>query len=80
MVGAARGGGGGEVLGTRQSGLPEFRVADLAVHGELLAMARDDAQLVIDRDLALKTPRGEALRLMLYLFHQDEAIKLLGSG
>ena len=72
--------GGGEVLGTRQSGLPEFRVADLAVHGELLAMARDDAQLVIDRDLALKTPRGEALRLMLYLFHQDEAIKLLGSG
>jgi ATP-dependent DNA helicase RecG len=72
--------GGGEVLGTRQSGLPEFRVADLAVHGELLAMARDDAQLVIDRDLGLKTPRGEALRMMLYLFHQDEAIKLLGSG
>jgi ATP-dependent DNA helicase RecG len=72
--------GGGEVLGTRQSGLPEFRVADLAAHGELLAMARDDAQLMVDRDLALKTPRGEALRLMLYLFHQDEAIKLLASG
>ncbi len=72
--------GGGEVLGTRQSGLPEFRVADLAAHGDLLAIARDDAQLIVDRDLTLKTARGEALRLMLYLFQQDEAIKLLASG
>jgi ATP-dependent DNA helicase RecG len=72
--------GGGEVLGTRQSGLPEFRLADLAVHGDLLAMARDDAQLMVDRDLTLKTERGEALRLLLYLFHQDEAIKHLASG
>ena len=72
--------GGGEVLGTRQSGLPEFRLADLAVHGDLLAMARDDAQLVVDRDLTLKSERGEALRLLLYLFHQDEAIKHLASG
>jgi ATP-dependent DNA helicase RecG len=72
--------GGGEVLGTRQSGLPEFRVADLAAHGDLLAMARDDAQLIVDRDLQLKTPRGEALRMLLYLFRQDDAIKLLASG
>jgi ATP-dependent DNA helicase RecG len=72
--------GGGEVLGTRQSGLPEFRLADLAVHGDLLAMARDDAQLVVDRDLTLKSERGEALRLLLYLFHQDEAIRHLASG
>jgi ATP-dependent DNA helicase RecG len=72
--------GGGEVLGTQQSGLPEFRLADLAVHGDLLAMARDDAQLMVDRDLPLKTERGEALRLLLYLFHQDEAIKHLASG
>ena len=68
------------MLGTRQSGLPEFRLADLAVHGDLLAMARDDAQLTVERDLQLKTERGEALRLLLYLFHQDEAIKHLTSG
>jgi ATP-dependent DNA helicase RecG len=43
-------------------------------------MARDDAQLMVDRDLPLKTERGEALRLLLYLFHQDEAIKHLASG
>ena len=46
--------GGGELLGTRQSGLPEFRLADLAVHGDLLAMARDDARLIVERD-----PRAE---------------------
>lgn len=72
--------GGGEVLGTRQSGLPEFRLADLAVHGELLAMARDDARLMVERDLQLRSERGEALRLLLYLFRQDEAIRHLASG
>jgi len=72
--------GGGEVLGTRQSGLPEFRIADLSVHADLLAMARDDAQLIVERDPQLKTERGAALRLLLYLFHQDAAIKHLASG
>jgi ATP-dependent DNA helicase RecG len=72
--------GGGELLGTRQSGLPEFQFADLAVHGDLLAMARDDARLMVERDAQLKSPRGEALRLLLYLFRQDEAIKTLASG
>ena len=43
-------------------------------------IARDDAQLIISRDAELKTPRGEALRTMLYLFEQDEAIKTLRSG
>src|SRR5581483_6994572 len=42
--------GGGEVLGTRQSGLPEFRLADLSLHGDLLAMARDDVKLILARD------------------------------
>jgi ATP-dependent DNA helicase RecG len=72
--------GGGELLGTRQSGLPEFHYADLAVHGDLLAMARDDARLIVDRDPQLKTERGEALRMLLYLFRQDSAIKTLTSG
>ena len=68
------------MLGTRQSGLPEFRMADLSLHSELVAIARDDAQLIISRDAELQTPRGEALRTLLYLFEQDEAIKTLRSG
>jgi len=72
--------GAGEVLGTRQSGLPGFRLADLAVHGDLLAVARDDARLVVDRDPELSTPRGQALRTLLYLFERDAAAKTLRSG
>ena len=72
--------GAGEVLGTRQSGLPEFRVADLALHADLLATARDDAKLILERDPDLKSPRGEALRTLLYLFERDGAVKLLRSG
>ncbi|MFQ5958570.1 MAG: ATP-dependent DNA helicase RecG [Alphaproteobacteria bacterium] len=72
--------GAGELLGTRQSGLPAFRLADLAVHGELLAAARDDARLVLDRDPELTTPRGKALRTLLYLFERDLAVKYLRSG
>jgi ATP-dependent DNA helicase RecG len=72
--------GGGELLGTRQSGLPTFHYADLAVHGDLLAMARDDGRLIVDRDPQLKSERGEALRMLLYLFRQDSAIKTLTSG
>jgi ATP-dependent DNA helicase RecG len=72
--------GGGEVLGTRQSGLPEFALADLAIHGELLAAARDDARLVLDRDPALDSERGKALRVLLYLFERDAAVRTLRSG
>ncbi len=72
--------GGGELLGTRQSGLPEFRLADLALHGELLATARDDARLILARDPELKEPRGQALRTLLYLFQRDAVVKTLRSG
>jgi ATP-dependent DNA helicase RecG len=72
--------GAGEVLGTRQSGMPEFRLADLAVHGELLAAARDDARLIMDRDPELQSERGKALRVLLYLFERDQAVKYLRSG
>jgi len=72
--------GSGEVLGTRQSGLPDFTLADIMVHGELLAAARDDAKLIIARDPELETPRGQALRTLLYLFQQDEAVRTLRSG
>ncbi len=72
--------GAGEVLGTRQSGLPDFKLVDLAAHGELLATARDDAKLILERDPTLKSPRGEALRHLLYLFERDAAIQYLQSG
>jgi ATP-dependent DNA helicase RecG len=72
--------GGGELLGTRQSGLPEFRIADLAAHQELLAAARDDARLVLARDPELGSSRGQALRHLLYLFERDSAVRLLRSG
>jgi ATP-dependent DNA helicase RecG len=72
--------GAGELLGVKQSGLPEFHLADIAVHGELLQAARDDAGLILNRDPELKTSRGEALRVLLYLFGRDEAIRYLRSG
>ncbi len=72
--------GAGELLGTRQSGVPEFRLADLAVHGELLAVARDDARLILGTDPDLTGPRGPALRVLLYLFERDAAVKYLRSG
>jgi ATP-dependent DNA helicase RecG len=72
--------GAGEMLGTQQAGLPLFRIADLAAHGELLAAARDDAALILARDAGLKSERGEALRALLYLFERDEAVKLLSAG
>ena len=72
--------GEGEVLGTRQSGLPGFRLARVERDGDLLAAARDDARLTVERDPGLSGERGEALRLLLYLFERDAAVKLLGAG
>ena len=72
--------GAGELLGTRQSGFPEFRLADLAVHDGLLAAARDDARLILERDPKLESERGQALRILLYLFERDAAVKYLRSG
>ena len=72
--------GEGDVLGTRQSGMPGFRLARLELHGELVQAARDDAMLALSRDPQLQTSRGKALRLLLYLFERDEAIRLLRAG
>ena len=72
--------GEGDVLGTRQSGMPGFRVARLDVHGGLLSAAREDAALVLNRDPKLASPRGAALRQLLYLFARDEAVRLPGAG
>ena len=72
--------GAGELLGTRQSGAPSFHLADLAVHEALLAVARDDVRLVLDRDPELESERGQALRTLLYLFERDMAVRYLRSG
>jgi ATP-dependent DNA helicase RecG len=72
--------GAGEVLGTRQSGLPDFRLADLSAHGELLATARDDARLIVERDPTLASERGAALRVLLYLFERDVAVRYASAG
>jgi ATP-dependent DNA helicase RecG len=72
--------GEGDLLGTRQSGEPGFHIAQIGVHGKLLAAARDDAALMLTRDPKLQTPRGQGLRDLLYLFGRDEAIRLLGAG
>lgn len=65
--------GGGEILGTRQSGFCEFRFADMAVHKNLLATANQDAKMILETDINLETPRGQALRTLLYLFERDSA-------
>ena len=72
--------GEGDLLGTRQSGLPGFHVARVEVHGKYLGAARDDAALILTRDPDLQTERGQALRHLLYLFGKDEAIKLIRAG
>ena len=68
--------GGGEMLGARQSGEPGFRVAEVPGFEMLLSAARDDAKLILATDAELASPRGQALRTLLYMFEADEAVRL----
>lgn len=72
--------GGGELLGTRQSGDTPFRVASLEQITRLLPKAHDDARLLMERDGGLSGPRGEAARTLLYLFERDWGVQLLRGG
>ena len=72
--------GGGELLGTRQSGDTPFRLADLEQITRMLPIAHDDARLLIERDGGLTGERGEAARLLLYLFERDWGVQLLRGG
>jgi ATP-dependent DNA helicase RecG len=72
--------GAGELLGTKQSGLPEFRLANLAEHADLLQTARDDARLLLERDPGLTGERAAAIRILLYLFERDAAARTVRSG
>ena len=72
--------GEGDVLGTRQSGMPGFRLARMEFHGGLVEAARSEAMAILKDDPRLEGERGQALRSLLYLFERDEAIRLLRAG
>ena len=72
--------GAGDLLGVQQSGLPKFRVADLERQAGLLALARDDARLLLDQDPDLISSRGQAMRILLHLLEREKAIRMLGVG
>jgi ATP-dependent DNA helicase RecG len=72
--------GPGEVLGTRQAGLPSLKLARFDVHGRLVPVARDDARLLVERDPELAGPRGEAARALLHLFGRTDALRLVEAG
>jgi ATP-dependent DNA helicase RecG len=72
--------GGGELLGTRQSGDTPFTIASLEQITRLLPAAYDDARLLMERDGGLEGPRGAAARLLLYLFERDVGVRTLRGG
>ena len=72
--------GAGDVIGTAQSGLPRFRIADLEHQAGLMEIARDDARALLTKDPELNTARGQAARVLLWLMGQDQAIRLISVG
>jgi ATP-dependent DNA helicase RecG len=72
--------GAGDLIGTAQSGLPRFRVADLERQAGLMAIAQMDARRLLADDPTLDSPRGRAARHLLWLLDQDRAIRLLSVG
>jgi ATP-dependent DNA helicase RecG len=72
--------GAGDLIGTAQSGLPRFRVADPERQAGLMAIAQTDARRLLAADPALEGPRGRAVRLLLWLLDQDKAIRLIAVG
>lgn len=72
--------GGGEILGTKQSGFNNFRLANLSAHGDLLLTATKDATFILNQDPNLSSPRGQSLRTLLYLFERDEMIRTYKAG
>lgn len=72
--------GAGDVIGTAQSGLPRFRIADLERQAALMATANSDARKLIEDDPTLTSPRGQAVRVLLWLMEQDKAIQMISVG
>lgn len=72
--------GGGEILGVKQSGFTEFKVADLEFHKDLLLTAHQDAEMIISNDPNLQSRRGQNLKTLLYLFREDTALETYKAG
>ncbi|MFY0679994.1 MAG: ATP-dependent DNA helicase RecG [Thalassovita sp.] len=72
--------GSGDLIGTAQSGLPRFRVADLERQAALMAVAQSDARALLHEDPSLEGDRGKAARVLLWLMEQDQAIRLISVG
>ena len=72
--------GAGDLIGTAQSGLPRFRIADLERQAGLMAVAQSDARALLSVDPNLTTDRGKAARVLLWLMKQDQAIRLISVG
>ena len=72
--------GAGDLLGVQQSGLPKFRIADLEAQVGLLRIAQDDSRLLLAQDPELDSPRGQAMRVLLWLMDRDKAIGMLSVG
>jgi ATP-dependent DNA helicase RecG len=72
--------GAGDLIGTAQSGLPKFRIADLERQAGLMAVAQTDARALLNTDPKLTTDRGKAARVLLWLMKQDQAILLISVG
>ncbi|WP_376872797.1 ATP-dependent DNA helicase RecG [Albirhodobacter sp. R86504] len=72
--------GAGDVIGTAQSGLPRFRIADVERQAGLMAIAQSDARTLLAQDPTLISPRGKAARVLLWLMEQDRAIRLISVG
>ncbi len=72
--------GAGDMIGTAQSGLPRFRIADIERQPDLMRIAQTDARAFLEKDPELASPRGQAMRLLLWLMEQDKAIQLIGVG
>jgi len=72
--------GAGDMIGTAQSGLPRFRIADLERQSALMALAQTDARKLLLDDPDLASTRGQAARTLLWLMEQDKAIRLISVG
>jgi ATP-dependent DNA helicase RecG len=72
--------GAGDLIGTAQSGLPRFRIADLESQTPLMALAQSGARALLERDGRLENAQGRAARLLLWLMEQDKAIRLIRAG
>ncbi|WP_368188035.1 ATP-dependent DNA helicase RecG [Aestuariibius sp. HNIBRBA575] len=72
--------GAGDLIGTAQSGLPRFRIADIERQTGLMALAQSDARKLLHDDPKLESPRGMAARVLLWLMEQDKSIRLISVG